>query len=230
MQFSFKKLFGIPGDQVKPFCILTPFLTKSLAQGLQLKDRKTGNPYTCFQTEQFTLIQTRMGPLFTGDAVLMLKETSCETILFFGACGSLNKEQYPIGSIVTPASCYAAESFSQMVGDKIDLSHKITLSKDTTSLFNNQVKSVCCASIGSIILETQFQTYFQENKIDVLDMECASVFSGAKSISRNAAALLYVTDIIGETSPYEISNDNAQTSIDHAQKQIIDIIGDLTTV
>lgn len=224
MRIKFKNLFGIPKEDVKPLCILMPFLNKAITQGLSLSERFSGKPYACFQHEKFTLIETRIGPLFTGDAVLNLKNSPCEKILFIGACGSLDKIRCPIGSIVSPTACYAVESFTQMLNKKILFEDLIPALSGTSMSCSPNIEPVQCASIGSIMLEDKYKQHFLDQHIDVLDMECASVFAASGSINLSASAFLYVTDIIGETSPYEISDPEIMQAIDRAQNQIAEVL------
>jgi nucleoside phosphorylase len=228
MTSSFEQLFGIPKDNIHPVCILTPFLTKPLIDELGLERRFRGKPYAGFSHHDFTLIETRMGPLFTGDAILNLNDSPCQTIIFIGACGSLNDQLLPIGSLVTPSNSFALESFSAMAAGSLSFEQNVFGRPDPAVLFSersNVFSTVQCASVGSIALEAEFAPLFIEKKISVLDMECASVFSAANKIKRPASALLYVTDIIGSTSPYDITTGHADIQkIENAQTQAAQII------
>ena len=221
----FEDLFGIPSDQIKPLCILMPFLVKPIHQAFGITQFHKGKPYSSACHEDFTLIETRIGPLFTGDAILALKNSPCRKILFIGSCGTLDPSRFPIGSIVLPKAVYALESFSEMVSKQASFTHNIPVPSSPLYEFLSQnILSVQCASIGSIQLENEFHQLFSRHRINVIDMECASVFSAARAIGRPAASLLYVTDIIGETTPYDPYNEEARLAIVQAQTRITEII------
>lgn len=225
MKQTFEKLFGIAQNQITPLCVLTPFLTKDIIRHFHLSERYRGNPYTTLPQRHLTVIETRIGPLFTGDCVLSLKDSPCKMILFIGSCGSLNGQRLPIGSIVAPVICYPAESFSDVIAGYIPLNHPIPSPSDPLTLFHNtNIQPVHCASIGSIVCESALADKFRQKNIDVLDMECSSIFSAAQSIGIHAAALLYITDIIGQTSPYNIPDDSDRKAIQTAQTEIITTI------
>jgi len=222
MQFDFKHLFGTPAHTIKPVCLLVPFLPRRMAQKLGLSQRFQGKPYAGFQHDRFTVIESRMGALFSGDAVLNLAETPCRRIILIGACGSLDSQRLPIGSLVSPKICYAMESFVDMLEGSITHAKHYESSEITTSDQPSGTQSVTGASIGSIYLENQRRTIFQDLKIDVLDMECAGVFAAAREIQRQVQALLYVTDIIGDSSPYDIADPTAIRHIEAAQDAIME--------
>jgi purine-nucleoside phosphorylase len=70
-------------------------------------------------------------------------------------------------------------------------------------------------------LETKYQDWLQKNKINVVDMECSSVFSAASSINKKAIAIFYVTDIVGEKEPFDNKLETAEkTRIAKARKDI----------
>lgn len=220
---SFEHLFGIPKEDVRPLCVLTPFLTKPLINALDLKDRFRGNPYAGYHHPDFTFIETRMGPLFSGDAVLHLDEARCRNFLFIGACGSLDEKICPIGSLAVPFASYALESFSMLASGRVSFDFNIPACPDPAWSLS-KFPSVQCASIGSIVLETAFAPVFRDKGITVLDMECASIFCAAQRIGVPVSALLYVTDIIGKTSPYGVSDGDNAAHIEHAQKQAAEMI------
>ena len=224
---KFEHLFGIPSKDVRPLCILMPFLAKPINQELGITEFHKGKPYASACHEKLTLIETRIGPLFTGDAILALKDSPCKTILFIGSCGTLDPSRFPIGSLVLPKAAYAMESFSEMVFNRAVLTHNIPVpSSPLAGLLSRHAVSVQCASTGSIQLEGQFRSLFIKHHIDVIDMECASVFSAATVSKLSAASLLYVADVVGETSPY----DTPDSAAARAQIQIAKIIKEIVNV
>ncbi|MFH1199343.1 MAG: hypothetical protein V1650_04220 [Candidatus Omnitrophota bacterium] len=223
---KFEALFGIKAHEVKRNCILMPMLPKGIINDFKISKLNRGRIYGAGNSENLTLIHTLIGPAFTGDAVLWLKETKCENIILFGSCGGVREtKDLTIGSLVVPVKCYANESFTEFLGRGLSL--KIASSpaaprndtakrlgrarNDTASLRENLVgglvkitgaRKVICASIPSLKLEESMTGLFIKNKIDVVDMECSACFSAAKYTGLRAAALFYVSDVINKYSFY----------------------------
>ena len=224
MNLQFHNLFGIDQNSVKQLCILTPFLTRELRQGLGLEEQHPGKPYRCYQHHDFTLIETRIGALFTGDAILQLANSACRTLVFIGTCGSLDSAKFPIGTIVVPESAFALESFTLMLSGKPYLSP--VEAKHILPFKDDKIKIGCCLSTGSIALQQQYTEFFHINKINVVDMECAAVLTASHHIKRKVLPFLHVADIIGQTSPFD-HDDSHKILINRAQKHIIFLINQL---
>jgi purine-nucleoside phosphorylase len=161
-----------------------------------------GNPYASANNDVFTLIYTKMGAPFVGDAVLHLKETRCENLILFGSCGAVKQTPATnLGSIVIARKAYDFTNFSQLLaGNK-----KIFAAWDADkSLVDKLIKKgmaqdaalVNCATFGSFYLEEKYQKLLVQKDINVVDMECTAFFNAARHIKRKAAAFFYVTDIL----------------------------------
>ena len=200
---KFKTLFGIDVSRIKNTCILLPLLRKDVSKGLGVNGFSRGKLYSTGENRLFTVIHTGIGPGFSGDAVLYLKETRCQNIILFGSCGLVKEEKdLGIGSIVTPEECYAMESFTDMLlgkrkGFKPFFPDSSLLGKLP------KAKKVTCATLGSLKLEENLTEEFVQKRIQVVDMECSACFSAAASIKKKALALFYVTDIINKKPFHE---------------------------
>lgn len=205
---NFETLFGLKENQLKNTCVLTPFFTKGMLEAFKVNDLTKGSPYSCANSQNFTLIKTNVGAPFVGDAVLNLKDTYCNNIILFGSCGLVNKtENLEIGSLLAPNKAIELESFSQLLSCKIN---KYSFSEANSGLVEKlisipdaNIQQVQCASVGSILLEKEYKEFFLENNISALDMECSAFFNAAKHIDIKAAALFYAADILGTNNPFE---------------------------
>ncbi len=202
---EFEALFGIDKEKVKPWCILLPLLPKGVLDDFKVKDFSRGKIYSSGNARDFTLINTGMGPGFTGDAVLRLKETNCRNLILFGSCG-LVKEKNGLGvaSLVSPKQCNASEGFTDLLREK-DLRSEVfypdqELFTDFLSA-SQSVSEVNCATLVSLKLEEEILDKLITRGIDIVEMECSAFFSAANSCGLKALALFYVSDII-KTHPF----------------------------
>jgi len=203
---TFKILFGIEKSDVHKNCILLPLPSKELSEMLGLSDFSKGRLYASAGATHCTVIRTGVGPAFAGDAVLHLADTRCENVILFGSCGITETvAMLRIGSLVVPSSCYSAESFTELLGGDRHpwkMHHADTTLHDLLLRYaDGAAADATCLSIGSLKLQEEKLPLFKENGIDVLDMECASVFAAAAHIKRRAVALLYSTDSV-RTQPF----------------------------
>ncbi|VAW13715.1 hypothetical protein MNBD_BACTEROID05-123 [hydrothermal vent metagenome] len=223
---SFKNQFGIDAQSIKPTCILTPFLYKGLLEDLEIKSLSKGKPYASGHGKNFTLIHTQVGSLFMGDCVLSLKKTPCKQLIMLGSCGLVEKTDHlDIGQIVLPIQSYEMESFSQMLEKKYI---NLNAHHANESLMNNLTPSspfpkVSCASLGSIKQENNYLNFFKKNGIEIVDMEYSAFLTASKHINIPACGILYITDIIGESSPFNL-NSSSQQKIKTAQKEMSNIL------
>ncbi len=208
----FKTLFGLPSKDIRPICVLTPFLTRQVAKSFGVRPMTKGYLYRCAQHPRFSLIHTGQGPCLTGDAVLYLQKSPCRYILFFGSCGITPWAWAPGTSpprLVIPRSALAMEGFSPLLGpppQNPDTFHPDKqLLQALRALPYPEHPSVAfghLASFGSLKLEENYLSYFQKNAVLGVDMECSAVFAAAKACGKKAIALLFVTDVIGRRPFY----------------------------
>jgi len=182
-----------------------------------IKELSRGRLYSAGKGDACTVIHTRMGGVFTGDAVLYLSETPCRKIYFLGTCGLLQiSPGLNIGSLVSLSLCYAQESFTSLLSDSV--APGILTTPDSIlyrGLINygggGEVKEVICISAGSLKMQPDKTGEWQEKEIQVVDMESASFFSAAGYTGLSSAALMVISDII-EVSPWYRDNNREYVS------------------
>ncbi|MFC1501135.1 hypothetical protein ACFL58_01640 [Elusimicrobiota bacterium] len=228
----FKTLFGIFPSQLKKTCIVIPFYSKDIISILNIKNISRGLLYSAGNDENITLIITRMGSAFTGDAVLYLKDTPCEKIIFFGSCGAVDKGQTKIGGIFLIKKAYSQDSFTNTLsGKEINdtfasdnaLTEKLLSHSDGMHKGN-------CLTVSSLKLEEKYLKSLDINDIDVIDMETSAVLAAAQNIGKKAAAALFVTDIIGTKPYYEAFSKENSTKmrqiVQKSSKTLLKLIDD----
>lgn len=201
---TFEKLFGVDAGQIKPRCVLLPQVNRDFLNAFGISHLKRGNLYGVGQSKDFSLIHTGLGAPLTGDAVLYLKETSCQDLFLFGSCGSLGR--LGIGTLVTVIVCREQESFSAMLlGTETKNLVSFYPDRGLTSAFLEKkcFRSAACLSVSSLKLEEERLGDLQTIAVDVVDMECSSFFSAASFIKRRALSLLCVRDIVKERPFYD---------------------------
>jgi len=201
---TFKNLFGIKKEQVRKTCVLLPLLSRDIMKQFGVQELSRGKIYSSGNSAHFTLIRTGVGPALAGDAVLYLGDTACRNIILFGSCGLVAAvKDIGVGSLLSPAICYAADSFTMLLQGDSRPWDLYCPDEDLHGQFlkfggTDNVKNATCLSIGSLKMEDELLPLFELKEIRALDMECASVFAAAAHTRLRAVALLYVTDIIGE--------------------------------
>ncbi|MBF0620126.1 MAG: hypothetical protein HQL19_08160 [Candidatus Omnitrophica bacterium] len=198
---QFKYLFGIESASVKKTVILLPFIPGNALELLGVPKLAKGLIFAAASTETFTVIKAGMGAGFVGDAVLYLKNTSCENIIFFGACGLLHpKDGLDIGSLVTPVKTWAMESFSNILADRIEEPLCATPHEGLLAAFTQKtglnLPGVHCVSFASIHEEARFTNTFQKLGAEIIEMECAAFFLAAQKTHKKAMALLFISDVL----------------------------------
>jgi purine-nucleoside phosphorylase len=172
-----------------------------------IKGLNRGSIYSAAGNDHLTVIHTHVSAPLTGDAVLYLKETPCEVLFLFGSCGLINNgtDDLSIGSLVTPDESVAMESFSALLNTNLDTDETFLKSRPDNDLIKhlnaingNLLPALKCATMGSVLLEKKFHNFFINNKIKLADMESASFFAAANHIKKPAAALFFISDIIGK--------------------------------
>lgn len=228
-----KNIFGQDISTFKKVCVCVPFLTKEMKQLFEIQELACGFPYASVNLQNFTLIITRMGSTFVGDAVLQLERSPVEILIFLGTCGLIEKTQdLDIASVVIPRQCYVCDSFTQMLQNQILLDHISEPNQHLCDQLNKiypNIKNVTAASVGSIYREDTFKEVFLKHSIDVLDLEFASFLSAATFIKRKAFGLLTITDLLRHQNACDINIFQHTDSILAAQKQAVNITKDVAS-
>jgi len=211
---KFEALFGIKASQIRENCILMPVIPKGVLAEFKINNLARGKLYSASSNDNFTLVHTKIGPGFTGDAVLWLKKAGCKNIILFGSCGAVREtKDLTIGSFVVPVKCFSNESFTVFLKKhggasifhegKIGKNRSVPIFLPDKKLLSKLIsaigaKEVNCSSIPSLKLEESMAKVFIKNKIDVVEMECSACFAAAKYAGIKAAALFYVSDVINK--------------------------------
>ena len=184
-----------------------PLLAKGILAEFGIKEFSRGKLFSAGSNSKVTVIHTGMGPAFTGDAVLYLKDSGCLNVILFGSCGLVqDREGLCVGKLVCPSESYANESFTDLLlsrrirkkpfgADKGLLKALLHAGKEA------QVEEVTAATMASLKLEEDMRGSLIKEKIDVVDMESSAFFAAAHHAGLRAAALFYVSDSIG-TIPF----------------------------
>ncbi len=208
---AFKALFGIEAGSVRRTCVLLPFVHRDIRKGLGIGRLSKGLLYGAAHTDLFTVIHTRIGSAFLGDAVLYLEETGCRNVVLFGACGSAGGSgAASVGDLICPFGCGDAGNFARMLTKPSAPWSIFYADKEIHGSFmetarGRGVLDARCLSVGSLKIEETLLGFLREKGAKVFDMECASLFAAARFIRRSPLALLYVTDIVGEKPFYDIA-------------------------
>jgi purine-nucleoside phosphorylase len=221
---KFEVLFGIKESEIKNTCVLMPLLPKGVLDMFGVKNLFRGKIYSSGNAENFTLINTGMGPGFAGDAGLYLSDTTCKNIILFGSCGLVKPyDGIDIGSLVAPVECFAMESFTNLLLKNHDFKTFYPDTKMVNSFLDNNksVQKVNCATLGSLKLEEENLDLFARRNIQAVDMECSSLFSSAQYKNLKAMALFYISDIIGKKPFYEKFSGEDQMKLDSSIKSAV---------
>jgi len=227
---SFKTIFGLNQDEIQETCVLLPHLPKGILNYLRVPQLSRGKIYASGNNHHFSVIHTKIGAPLCGDAVLYLKSTRCENIIFLGTCGLINEtDRLDIGSIVCPEDCLEMESFSQAL---VGMNKVENYSYPEDRLLNNflecaQEIGVCRTkgvSFGSLKLEEQYIGYLTKRGIEVVDMECSALFAAAQNIKCRVFSVMVCTDIVGKKPFYRTYSQDDQESINGAVKKTAEMV------
>ena len=203
----FRSLFGITADKIKKTCILAPFITKEMQDVLGIKKLSRGILYASGYNSILSVICTNSGSANVGDAVLHLRETNCKNLIFFGTCGSLNKNAFPKASFVLIDKALSKDSFVDMLlkREPVDVFYPDKRLLNSFYSFGSDlnIKKACALTVGSLKLEEDYLNSINKKHIDVIDMETSAFFAAAKSVRKKAVSFLHVTDHIKDLPYYK---------------------------
>lgn len=197
--YIFKALFGIGQEEIKETCVIVPFFSKDIIDGFKVSCISRGILYSAWQNDGLSLIITKMGAGFIGDAVLYLKDTKCKKLVFFGSCGALGST-FKIGDTVLIKKALSQDSFVNMLL-KRKTQDVFYPDKQLLDRFSPGFVKANCLSVGSLKLEEEYIKILRNSTIDLVDMETSAFFLASKYIRKKAVSFLYVTDIL-KTNPY----------------------------
>ncbi len=203
----FQDLFGIDPSSVSETCVLFPFLRRSLLGGFGVGKLHRGLLYSAASGELCTVVLTRIGPVFAGDAVLHLAGAGCREVIFLGTCGLLSPGlPREIGSLVCPSPWYGQESFSRLAADDLSPGPRFLPDPELRRALLlagglEEEPGPAGVSFGSLSLQEELLPRWRGRGVEVVDLESAAVCAAAARSGVRAASLLAVSDIVG-TRPY----------------------------
>lgn len=229
---KFEALFGVRPEAVGNTCVLMPFVFKDALKRFGARGFAQGKLYACADNGSFSVIRTGMGAGLTGDAVLYLKDTPCREVVLFGSCGLFGeRDGLSIGSLVAPAGCYSAGSFTEMLSGRAVLPGFFTPDKEMLESFLGMpgrvpVAAVDCLTVPSLKLEESMAEEIAVKGIAAADMECSAFYGAAAFCGLKAMALFYVTDIINKKPFYAAPGADDEAKINASREQAVDMICD----
>lgn len=224
----FKKLFGVDSKSVKSDCVILPSNDTSAFSDLpdrQVRLRNNGKLFSVINAGNLTIIRAKFN-LLTGDCVLYLKDSPCENIFIFGSCGGLGACR--IGDRIVTGESLNMESFSGMLAGRGEFASVFPDNKLTAklALFGRKagVRLFKCATVNSLFLEEGYRDFFKKQEVKCLDMEASMVFSASRHTGRRAAALFYVSDIVGEKPFYEKRSEAESNAVSASKKELARVL------
>ena len=211
---NFQKIFGLPAAEIQPVCILAPFLMPGMLRALGVQVLEPGYPYRSGNGKFGTLIHTRMGAGFVGDAVLFLRECPVKALFLLGSCGAVRDDPaLALGTVVVPDEAMSLDGFAALrdgLRQPGPLSHPAPalLSLANRHPQTANILQIHAASMNSVFLEESWQADLRAWNRDVIDMETAAFFLTAQAAGLPALAVLYITDILSKSHPYLGMNDD----------------------
>ncbi len=217
----FRVLFGLDPAAVGENCVLVPFVSKRILRGFGVKELERGLLYSAAPGDLCTVILTRIGAVFAGDAVLHLADTPCREIIFLGTCGLLSSNSSRrIGSLVCPSAWYGQESFSRLAtgdaepGPLVYPDRELRRSLLRTAGIGGE--GTAGVSFGSLRLQTRLLPAWRGRGVEVVDLESAAVCAAAAETGIRAVSLLAVSDVVGEQTYYQVFSPADRESLDRA--------------
>ncbi|MCQ1528397.1 phosphorylase family protein [Lutispora saccharofermentans] len=156
-----------------------------------------------------TVIQSGIGAPMTGDCVIALGYSGCENIFFSGSAGAINNK-LNFGDILICSSAVIGEGFSRYHSQDIEkdrFGQIISGSEGLAQVLFQQSVPIA-HSLGVAVHQGKIFTtdsilgenkksfgYMIQKGCDAVEMEVSSVFTAAKAIKRNAAALITISDL-----------------------------------
>lgn len=213
-EIMIEKHFGCSIDDISKNVIISPvwpltsFIERASSVLKQFKGWYRGVTLV-YKEEAITVISSGIGSPMTGDCVIALGYSDCENILFSGSAGAINNK-LNFGDILVCSDAVIGEGFSryhsndlarECFGDLVSGSEKLAqiIFQQSVPIAHDLGAAVHRGIIfttDSILGENKKSFSFMIQKgCDAVEMEVSSVFTAAKSIGRNAAALITISDL-----------------------------------
>jgi len=240
--------YGCEVEHLKGTVIVSPFLSSNIFK----KYFKETNPFkgrlfsgfiSSGFKNSFLFIKTGMGDRLTGDALMLLEDTSVERIIFIGACGGL--EGSNIGDIVLCNRAFNGEGFSRYHDDNFNFEKIynegsfVSADKDFSSSLNKffekrekngKIIEGDIFTIGSLLAETKENLLYLEDKgFAGIDMELSAVYHAAQSINKPAVGAVVVSDLPLKRPLGSDFTDDEKKAYDSSMKRLVDNIVEFVT-
>ncbi len=213
----FTKLFGTDRKNIKENCIILPSNDRSLFSPPGASVTR-GMLFDVCLTRAAALISPKSRWL-AGDCVLLLEDTVCRNIFLFGSCAGLQADIAEKGVI---SSSVNLESFTNLMNFSQSFYSKVLPDEETTRRLKEyaSLKSLRCATVSSLVLESIMAGELRTAGVECLDMESSMVFTAAKKTGKKAAALMYVSDLPGEINFYDSFPRGVSSRIKNSRREL----------
>ncbi|MFH1415464.1 MAG: hypothetical protein ABIH89_05210 [Elusimicrobiota bacterium] len=221
---DFKKIFGANREDIRKNCLMLPMDDRGLFKSLNAKPGAKGMLFDISHSDICTVIYLKH-MCFSGDCLIMLKETDCENLILFGSCGALKGD---VGDKILPSRSMNLESFADFLKqDGFPENDYYYPDRKLVEKFENSVDTsgymkYTCATVSSLVLEEEKTDMLLSAGIDCLDMEISSVFSAASRSGIKAMALFYAAEVIGKLHFYDKFDLKSRAKIKGAKRSMAD--------
>ena len=201
-----------PGN-IQPRVIVTPIWKVDVFTEVadEITEVVEGSIYQLkYQQQPFTLIRSGIGASQTGDVMLALGCTPCNTAIFIGSVGGLSADMQ-IGDLIVAEKSLCGDGFSRYLAEKTvpddGFLQAAEPDLDSTECLKQSASVICRNSAVPLHTGTIFSTdsilaqFFRLGHLadDLhcigIEMETAAVFKAAQLVGIKASALLQVSDL-----------------------------------
>jgi purine-nucleoside phosphorylase len=237
----FKYCFGCSPESLPKTVIITPFIpVAKFLEYCKAKESFKGRLYSGAIASkggmEFAVINCGMGDRFMGDAVLLMKDSPVQRIIFAGACGGLADAD--MGDLIICEKAFNGEGFTRYhmpdfnineifnSGELIpadpeyvrglkDFAHKRIGEKI-------ELKTGNVFTIGSFLAEKKETLLnIEKQAFKGIDMELSAVYHAARVIYRKAAGVVFVSDLPLKKPIWERFTAEEKEHIQTSMRQLI---------
>ncbi len=206
---------GVRPEQVRQKVVLAPWWLPTVFDGLgedQYLSHEAVDSIRVWDFEKdgqtFTYVRAGIGAPVTSDVLLALGLTPCQEVLFVGSAGALSPEM-AVGDVVVPEYSICGDGASRYIaGDSLQtdvFGERVYPDPALTARLNAQAEKACAAygvtlhkgrnfSVDTIFAQFAHLDEIMAMGCNVIEMETAAVFRGARLMDMAAAALFIITD------------------------------------
>jgi purine-nucleoside phosphorylase len=237
----FEYCFGCRPGNFPETMIITPFLpvenfTEHCESGRSFKGRLYSGQIAIKNGQEFAVVHCGMGSAFAGDAILLLDITPVQKIFFTGSCGGLKNCR--IGDLIICESAFDGEGFTRYHTGGFDIKTIFNSGafipagagyiEKLRGFLPGQVREGIFLRTGDIFTIGSLMAEKQENVLGIaekgfkgIDMELSAVYHAARATNREAAALLFVSDLPLEKPLWEERTTQERNGYNTGMKEMI---------